>query len=125
MMNQASTSKMKRLANFIIDSFVIAVVVLILNQAISFLARVDYLEVLAVSVFLAYYFLWEFLTGRTIGKIFTKTRVYSLKSHNKWFWILIRTILRLNPLDLYSFLVGWEKGTHDVLSFTRVVDTKT
>ena len=41
-------------------------------------------------------------------------------NNNRAFWILIRTTLRLNPLNVYSFLMGKNIGIHDTLSFTRV-----
>jgi hypothetical protein len=35
--------------------------------------------------------------------------------------IFLRTILRLNPLDGFSYLFGQEQGAHDLLSKTRLI----
>lgn len=72
--------------------------------------------------FFLYYFILEVTLNRTLGKLLTKTKVVSVKGKRpNVLHIFLRTILRLNPLDLYSYLMGTEQGTHDVLSRTRLV----
>ena len=111
-----NANKPKRLINFIIDFIIINSITLIfifvkLDISIYFIFGI---------IFIIYYFFFEFIWGKTIGKLITKTKVVCLKNNNRAFWILIRTILRLNPLNIYSFLMGKNIGIHDTLSFTRV-----
>ena len=71
--------------------------------------------------YFAYYLLLEGFLGKTIGKFVTGTELVFLIKKQKWFWLLVRTLLRLNPFDVVSYLFGGNTGTHDLLSFTVVV----
>lgn len=72
-----------------------------------------------------YYFLFELLTQRTLGKLITRTKVVnsdggklSLRS------IFVRTIARYIPFEVLSFVGSKNpRGWHDILSYTTVVDT--
>lgn len=60
--------------------------------------------------------------GQTLGKKITGTVVvdmYNQSPSNKR--ILIRTLLRFNPFDIWSYLFGAEQGGHDLISKTRLV----
>lgn len=75
-----------------------------------------------ISVWMTYYFVFEFFTGRTPGKLITNTFVVDLENGKPSAKrIAIRTLLRLNPLDGISYLFGRVQGTHDVLSKTKLV----
>ncbi|MCC2547084.1 RDD family protein [Hymenobacter sp. BT175] len=69
-----------------------------------------------------YYFVLEATTGRTIGKLFTRTRVIMADgSRITTRAALIRSLCRLIPFEAFSFLGDPESGLHDRLSKTRVV----
>jgi uncharacterized RDD family membrane protein YckC len=76
---------------------------------------------LELGLGIAYYCLLEGLTGRTIGKWITGTRVVGLEGERATFGgIVVRTLARLIPFEGISFLFS-ESGWHDRLSRTRVV----
>ena len=73
-------------------------------------------------VYLVYYFSFEIYNGQTIGKLVTKTTVVNMHNEKPSVGrIFLRTILRLNPLDGFSYLFGQEQGAHDLLSKTRLI----
>ncbi len=54
----------------------------------------------------------------------SKTIVVTNKGLKPTFWhILLRTIFRLSPFDLMSFMFGLGKGQHDYFSKTSIIDT--
>jgi hypothetical protein len=116
-MTSELASKSIRLGNCIID----LVSIYTLSLAIILVTKSYFNDTsILLSVFICYYFLLEGIFGQTIGKHITKTRIVYLKKKNRWFWLLMRTLLRLNPFNQISFLFGLDIGTHDQLSFTRV-----
>ena len=70
----------------------------------------------------AYYFIFETLTGRTIGKMVTFTRVRTLQNKRpNVLQTFIRSLLRLTIID--PFFIPWlDRPLHDALSKTRVVE---
>ncbi|HEX8428570.1 RDD family protein [Hymenobacter sp.] len=74
-----------------------------------------------VLIMLSYYFVLESTTGRTMGKLITRTRVVmedgSKLTANA---VLKRTLSRIIPYDAFSFL-GSGSGRHDRIAKTRVV----
>ncbi|MCK0158063.1 RDD family protein [Cellulophaga sp. F20128] len=112
-------NKGTRIVNVVIDmivvSFIAAMLSLILDNMVSS-------PFIFISVWMAYYFVFEFFTGRTPGKLITNTLVVDLENGKPSAKrIAIRTLLRLNPLDGISYLFGRVQGTHDVLSKTKLV----
>lgn len=76
-----------------------------------------------------YYFLAEWLLGRTVGKIVTGTRVYAGDGPFKpgAAKILTRTLTRYLPftiLEGFSFLSANPRGWHDTASDTIVADSR-
>ncbi|MBW4575565.1 MAG: protein kinase [Aphanothece sp. CMT-3BRIN-NPC111] len=75
-----------------------------------------------VSYFI--YYMTEALFGKSIAKFITRTKVVNRKGKKPGFCRTIgRTVARLIPVDVFSFLfssnpIGW----HDLISGTRVVD---
>jgi len=107
-----------RLVHFIVDMLII----IIISKLLEALGVHSDIRFIILIVFLTYYFAMEWLTGRTFGKMITKTMV--VDSHNSKpgiLRILLRTLLRLNPFDAYSYLFGSEIGAHDSLSKTWIV----
>lgn len=69
-----------------------------------------------------YYLISESLFQKTIGKIITKTHVVDKTGNKpKFRLILMRSFLRIIPIDGLSYLFGSEQGFHDKLSFTRLI----
>ena len=72
-----------------------------------------------------YYTSFESITGKTLGKYLTKTKVVNSEGKKPvWTTILLRSICRLIPLDQISFLLDFKSGWHDTLSKTIVVEDK-
>lgn len=104
-------SRTKRIINFLID--------LIFISLLNFLFF-DNSNLTILIVFIAYYTISEGIFKVTIGKILTKTKVVS-KDGTKADLIFIRTLLRLIPLEPFSYFMG-NTGWHDKLSNTVVID---
>ena len=82
------------------------------------------LYLLSFSVMFLYYFLGEWTTGRTVGKLITGTKVVTENAAAPGVWkIFVRTVFRFIPFDALSFFeysVGW----HDTWSSTLVVKVR-
>ncbi len=130
-------SRGKRFANYIIDligfvifSFIVGIVLGVLLVAL-FPENTGWLEtensimeyLFGAIVGIIYYGLQEHLTGRTIAKYITKTKVVMEDgSKPELKAILIRSASRFIPFEAFSFLFGEPSGLHDKISKTRVVD---
>ncbi len=69
-----------------------------------------------------YYFTLEAIFGRTLGKIITKTKVvdwYGEKPKTKQ--ILIRSAIRLIPIDWFTYFSITREGWHDSGSSTMLI----
>ena len=72
-----------------------------------------------------YYFIFESVSHRTLGKYVTNTKVVMQNGDEPSpRAILLRSLCRLIPFDAFSFLGRDGKGWHDSLSNTYVVDSK-
>lgn len=109
-------TKGTRIVNYVIDHLII----IILFSLISILLNVSS-ELMYLLIYTMYYLALEFLNnGQTVGKLVTKTRVVNLMNEKPTFRkILWRTLLRLNPFDIMSYLVGQEG--HDSISKTKLI----
>lgn len=131
----AGTSK--RFVNYIIDSIAISILYLlilsvvgiifiktnpeILNFLLNDSQYLNYL--LFIFVMLGYYFIFESFTGRTIGKYITKTTVVDKEGRKPVVkMVFIRTICRLIPFELLSYLGEGKPGWHDTLSGTTTIN---
>ncbi len=127
--------KGKRFINHLLDGvfaylfmFLLAIVIgvvvgIVKPEAVqSFENNMGFEYFLIFISFSLYYILFEATTGRTLGKLITKTKVVD-KNGNKpdFATILLRTICRFVPFNALSFLFA-ERGWHDALSNTRVVE---
>ena len=81
-----------------------------------------------ILLYYLYYFILELTIGQTIGKIITKTRVVTIDNRvvtidnsekPNFKKIFVRTISRLIPIDLISYLFS-SNGIHDSLSKTKL-----
>jgi uncharacterized RDD family membrane protein YckC len=106
-------------------------VLLFLMTIITYLVSIIYPEILekdsfALSLLLSaiifsYYFIFESYSGKTIGKLFSKTIVVDKNGEKpKMVKILFRSFIRLTPIYGLSLLFG-HQGIHDMLTNTTVV----
>ena len=79
--------------------------------------------VFGAIILLLYFNIIETLTGRSIGKYITKSKVVLYDGSKPTFnEILVRSLCRLIPFEQFSFLGEDGKGWHDSISKTYVVD---
>lgn len=110
-----------RIANLSFD----ITITTIISKFLSLLLVFIHYEIVFLLIYFLYYFLFEYFLGQTVGKIITKTIVVDMTNSKPSFWkILYRTLLRINPFDIYSYLYGNEQGGHDVISKTRLIQVQ-
>lgn len=110
-------SKGTRIINLIVDSLLITILFASIETFIT--KSIPFLPLIIVCI---YYSSFEYFKGQTVGKMVTKTQVVGIDGSKPSFLnILLRTILRFNPFDVFSYLFGNEQGTHDVLSKTKLI----
>jgi uncharacterized RDD family membrane protein YckC len=131
-------SNRQRFVNVVIDyvarlglTFVIGMIAAMISvltgneDLLLFFQNITRIQELTIGlvVLLIYYNVFEIFFGTTIGKLFTKTvvvDVYGEKPNTNA--ILIRSLCRLIPFEMFSFFgtpcIGW----HDSLSKTYVVN---
>jgi uncharacterized RDD family membrane protein YckC len=121
-----TADKGTRLGNFMIDSFVF-VILLVFQLTILIVLFPNIkedsplLNVYISILYFSYYFLFEFILGRTPGKYLTRTTVVNFKGKKPSVkYILIRSICRLIPVDGFSYIFSLT-GFHDTISRTTVV----
>ena len=110
-----------RLYNFLIDSLVFFVIVMIFTMLLNEYVAQEDLKYIMISVYYLYYFILEWTTGQTVGKMITKSKVVTSDTQEKpsASSILIRTLCRLIPIDFFSYLFI-PIGIHDRLSKTEL-----
>jgi uncharacterized RDD family membrane protein YckC len=109
----------KYLFNFVVDYILLSIDPLIFERQSNLQGFL--FEKWICCIFI-YYALCEYLTGRTIGKLITGTHVISNNgTRPKLLNILIRSFLRLIPLEALTFLGN--NGLHDSGSDTIVVSS--
>ena len=132
----------QRLANFLLDVVFLSVVLSLVEAGLnllgygntfkesdstSFSAMFDNRALLMerTVVMFAYYFIQEWVTGRTLGKLITKTQAINDDGRDLTFLrALGRTVCRFIPLEFLSFLIRNEhgvKGWHDKIPRTLVI----
>ena len=128
-------SKWKRFFNYVIDT----VIIIILLRIIGFLGVViasklsaefqeAYIKIISGHPYLVillsysiYYIGCEVITGRTLGKYITGTKVVNELGEKASFkQILGRTICRFIPFEAFSFLGEAGRGFHDSIPETYV-----
>lgn len=127
----------KRLANYIIDRICIFIfkIILALTTGLilgiilpSFIDTIEENSLLFEYLFtfvstIIYYTLFEALSGRTIGKLITKTKVVDENKNSIGFsTAFIRSLTRFIPFEAFSFLGSEVRGWHDTISKTYVVN---
>ncbi len=124
--NYESASGWKRFFNYIIDIIAFYIIIFIIAIAFGFLGMAEMLTktniyILSALILILYYSLTEGISGRTLGKLITGTKVITEDGGNPGFTkILVRTLCRFIPFEAFSFL-GDGTGWHDTITKTRVV----
>jgi len=132
---QDSVSKGTRFTNYILDfffrlAFTLAIGIVIAIIAPSWLIVFEesnkLLEyIIGFVVGIAYYITLETLTGRSMAKLITRTKVVMENGEKANFEaILIRSLCRFIPFNPLSFLGESSRGWHDTLSKTKVISVK-
>jgi uncharacterized RDD family membrane protein YckC len=136
--NDLLASKSQRFLNFVIDLCVVYMLTIGIGAAINIIGELignfklsEWIISLSITeniiggliVLFFYYTIMELYFSRTFGKYFTKTMVVKHNgSRPKVKSIIIRTLVRMIPIDAFSFLSNDARGWHDTLSVTYVVD---
>jgi uncharacterized RDD family membrane protein YckC len=124
-MSLSLADKGARLYNYAVDMVVISVIMFFAFFFIMMGFNPEGNLIYYMVCFLAYYgyyFLFEWSTGKTLGKLLTNTKVTDVDGNPPtWMQILTRTFFRLPFIDGISLLLRSETGIHDALSGTRVV----
>lgn len=119
-------SRLRRITNFSVD-FLIVINAIVATIAYGAIATEWYFPfenwlLFSAGTVVLYYWLLEGFFGRTIGKLFTNTKVVASDgSRATASAILGRTLIRLIPFEVFSFLGKSDSGWHDRWSKTAVV----
>jgi uncharacterized RDD family membrane protein YckC len=114
-----------RLTNFIIDSGIYFCLLSLSLFVIRNIVPFEYIKWLACALYFLYYFIFEYFSGQTIGKMFTNSKVISRLPNKDYYFIRIalRTLIRFIPLDIFSYVFSIN-GFHDKLSKTLTIKIK-
>jgi len=122
-----NADKGARVGNYIVDMIMLCIIIMVLSYIVYlFYPAINNDHSLAFDIlfsitYFSYYFFSEFFFGKTIGKIFTKTIVKDRNGNKpKVIFLIIRTLIRMFPIEVFTFLFG-NYGLHDLLSRTTVV----
>ena len=81
------------------------------------------ITVMAYAGYILYYWAFESLTGKTIGKYITRTRIVKEDgSQPSSINILGRSLCRYIPFEAFSFLGSEGKGWHDSIPKIYVIE---
>lgn len=120
-------SKGQRFVHYLVDTLVyfgLAVLAGVFFEltGLGFILEEDsgYDLIFSITLMLGYFWLMEGLTGKTVGKMLTRTHVVTMEGNQPTMRnILVRSLCRFIPLDAISFLGSG--GWHDSISQTLVV----
>jgi len=115
-------SKTIRFINFLFDTAIYLTFVFIFFMFLRDVIAKENVKWISILIYFLYYFLFEYFTGQTFGKLATKSKVISLTTKRKSYFlqILVRTLMRFIPIDILSYLF-LSNGLHDWISKTKVV----
>jgi len=116
------TGKGLRLIDFLIDSVIFFILLILLVFAFKDIIAIENIKWISGVLYFLYYFLFEYFSGQTIAKMITKSKVVSSTDRYNYYFIriFIRSLTRLIPLDIISYIfVG--RGLHDWISKTSVI----
>jgi len=126
--------KYLRLANFLIDYLSIYCLATLVGVFVGYISSSEYLffnshqfnpflDYVIVTFTLFIYFSTEFFfNGKSLGKYLTKTRVaHNIETEISFKVFLLRTLWRMIPIEIFSFLPFHNDCWHDRFSDTTVV----
>jgi uncharacterized RDD family membrane protein YckC len=129
--------KSKRLLNFLIDSFIVSIIAVILTQlilyAVLYLLKFEILHLeefeihsgqIFIPAFIVYYFILEYFFSKTLAKFVTSTKVvkrFGIKPTG--FDLFLRTLTRLIPFE-FVLIFFENKCLHDYFSGTIVIESQ-
>jgi len=110
-----------RLYNFLIDSLVFFVIMMIFTMLLNDYVAQEDLKYIMIPLYYLYYFIMEWTTGLTVGKMITKSKILTSDTQEKptVSRIFIRALCRLIPFDFFPYLFI-PIGIHDRLSKTEL-----
>lgn len=133
-------SKSKRFVNFLIDYIaqtmiggLFGVLLVVFAEITGNYGFVEWIEnmnkleeyLVGFIILILYYMIFETLTGRTLGKFITNTKIVTENGEKpEMDKILYRTFSRMIPFEPLSFFGSDDRGWHDTISKTVVVDIK-
>lgn len=120
-----------RIANYLIDLIVIYFTIIFITVLIGNMSGA-FIKILVYNIFarylyafiiiFIYYFTFEYLLGKTVAKMITKTKVLTTNGEKPDAGTIIsRTFARFIPFEAFSFFGSYGNGWHDKLSKTVVV----
>jgi uncharacterized RDD family membrane protein YckC len=126
----ASTGQ--RLVNYIVDNIVVRLLLFLFVSIVDqtqFLARAadDFLLLFILAIIgllIGYYWVGEFVWGRTVGKLLTGTKVVTDEGYRpSALSVLGRTFARIVPFEAFSIFFDSDRLMwHDTWAGTMVVD---
>jgi uncharacterized RDD family membrane protein YckC len=118
----------QRFIGFIIDSTIISFIFLLTIYLIdeTYNIRFDKIinpVILIIPFYAYYYFFLEFVFNTSIGKLIFNLRVISAYKNKELTLdqVLIRSLVRLIPIDIIFFFAEKPIGLHDIISKTVVI----
>ena len=111
-----------RFINFIFDTSLFLVIMMAFFYISKDVIDRENVKWISVVAYFFYYFLFEFFSGKTPGKMVTKSKVVSISKTKQNFFtqILFRTLMRFIPFDLLSYFFSF-RGLHDRISNTSLI----
>lgn len=124
----------KKFANFFVDYIIIIVINSVVNIPLYFIFiddNMNFGQIAKVNLFISlfnllcyplYYFFTENILQRSLAKYLTRCRVIDVYCEKPdWKSIMLRSIVRLVPFEMFSCLGDNGRGWHDRWSNTYVV----
>lgn len=120
----------KRFVNLLVDTIVFYILVML--SAVFYVIITQQAEMgnftayfMSFSIMIFYYTIIEGLTGKSIAKFITKTKVVNIDfSKPDIGTIFIRSLCRIIPFEPFSYLGSDARGWHDTITKTYVIDEK-
>lgn len=123
----------QRFCNLLIDGIAKTAIVLALAFLLGLAGQAELVTDIApgvdilvnIGLTLLYYTLLEGLTGRSLGKLVTGTKVVDANGNPPGFGrALLRSLCRFIPFEPFSFLGSDTRGWHDSMTRTWVIKSR-
>ncbi|MCK3686387.1 RDD family protein [Maribellus sp. YY47] len=118
--NSLIPNKSLRLIDFIVDTIIYLVITSLIIVAIRDTTEQQYVRYISAGIYFFYYFIFEYFSGQTPGKMITKTQIVYNNQEFKILKLFTRTIIRFIPIDILSYLF-FKRGLHDWISNTKLI----